>query len=82
MMHTMPLGKNWERLVMGWMGGPLAILSSYIGDYIHSHMESIVNNHWKDSYEPTGIMECHQGFELCSGLNRPGWLFAQAPPAN
>jgi len=21
MMHTMPLGKNWERLVMGWMGG-------------------------------------------------------------
>ena len=60
----------------------LFIACSYIGDYIPSHMESIVNNHWKDSYEPTGIMECHQGFELCSGLNRPGWLFAQAPPAN
>ena len=60
------------------------LLAVYRGIILPSYM-GIITSHCKDSYQPSSIMECQQGFERCSGdfdsLFCLGWRSQTSPKA-
>ena len=52
-------GERPEKRAPGWLG--------YIGDEILPRYIGIIISQYKDPYKSTSIMECHKGFERCSG---------------